>query len=165
LRSRYSEAMYEAESPSTAELVRALTSRELPPTTRSRLMMIIRFAQTEVLPSSGGWTVRDQANAITAFAFRNGFLEEVHHGDPTRARITDAEMRRLMIESSARLAKLLQLRKEHPADYRAFLVEYGRDYCVGGESVELAASSLSAVSRCWTPNGVLLNFPMNLHLR
>jgi hypothetical protein len=28
----------------------------------------------------GGFTLRDEANALTAFAFRNGFLEDLHAG-------------------------------------------------------------------------------------
>ncbi len=63
-------------------------------------------------------TLRDEANAITAHAFRNGFLEELHAGRPSPilaalgfSRITDDEMRRLMIETSARFAHWLYLRE------------------------------------------------------
>jgi hypothetical protein len=45
----------------------------------------------------GGFTVRDEANALTAFAFRNGPLEDLHVGqssplldNPSLSRITNA---------------------------------------------------------------------------
>ncbi len=69
----------------------------------------------------GGFTVRDEANALTAFAFRNGMLEKLHAGAPSPllsdtslSRITDSEMKTLMIEASEKLAKLLDLRDRNP---------------------------------------------------
>jgi len=63
-------------------------------------------------------TLRDEANAITAHVFRNGFLEDLHSGlpsplvtNPRFARISDPEMKKLMIESSAKLAHWLYLRE------------------------------------------------------
>ena len=60
----------------------------------------------------GGFTIRDEANALTAYAFRNGPLENLHAGksspltsDPTLSRITDPEMKELMINASEKLAK------------------------------------------------------------
>lgn len=70
------------------------------------------------------FTVRDEANALTVLAFRNGFLEELHTGrhdpvlnDPDISRITDNEMKHLMIEASERLAKLLHLKETAPEEY------------------------------------------------
>ena len=58
-------------------------------------------------PGGDDFTIRDEANAVTAFAFRNGFIEELHAGkwsplleQPGNSRITDDEMRRLMIEAA-----------------------------------------------------------------
>src|SRR5207245_11157802 len=73
-------------------------------------------AQTTPLRGHPDLTLRDEANAITARLFRNGFLEDLHAGQwspvlsgPGGSRITDAEMKKLMIETSARLAHWLYL--------------------------------------------------------
>ena len=54
-------------------------------------------------------TPEDEANALTACAFRNGFLEDLHAGksselltQPGLSRISDEEMRKLMIQASAK---------------------------------------------------------------
>lgn len=84
----------------------------------------------------GGFTVRDEANALTAYAFRNGPLEDLHAGkaspltdDPSLSRITDAEMKKLMINASEHLAKMLALRDSDPEKYRRFVQTYGMRYC------------------------------------
>ena len=84
----------------------------------------------------GGFTVRDEANALTAFAFRNGPLENLHAGksspltsDPNLSRITNEEMKQLMMDASAKLEKMLKLRDADPAGYRAFLQRYAIIYC------------------------------------
>ena len=78
------------------------------------------------LTSENEFTVRDEANALTAYAFRNGFLEDLHAGkssplleQPGYSRISDEEMRKLMIEASAKLAEMLRLKREEPAEVRA----------------------------------------------
>ena len=82
------------------------------------------------------FTLRDEANALTAFAFRNGFIEELHAGkhsplleEPGYSRITDSEMRRLMIEASTKLAEMLKLKEGDPAKYTAAIREYHENYC------------------------------------
>jgi len=81
-------------------------------------------------------TLRDEANAITAHVFRNGFLEDLHRGlpsplvtNPRFTRITDPEMKKLMIESSAKLAHWLCLREmlleEKPEAYYQLLSVVG----------------------------------------
>lgn len=69
-------------------------------------------------------TARQEANALVALVFRNGFLEDLHAGksseilkDPSYSRITDAEMKQLMIETSALLAKLLEKKESNPDEY------------------------------------------------
>lgn len=84
----------------------------------------------------GGFTLRDEANALTAYAFRNGPLEQLHAGksssllnDPDLSRVTDAEMKQLMINASATLAKVLALRDRDPERYRRFVQGYGLRFC------------------------------------
>jgi len=86
--------------------------------------------------SEGEFTVRDEANVLAAFAFRNGFLEELHAGksspvlsQPGYSRISDDEMRRLMIEASAKLADMLRMKQEEPDQYEIFVRNYQRRYC------------------------------------
>ena len=89
-------------------------------------------SQTIPLRGHPELTLRDEANAITAHVFRNGFLEDLHSGlpsplvtNPRFARITDPEMKKLMIESSAKLAHWLCLREmlleEKPEAYYQLL--------------------------------------------
>jgi hypothetical protein len=82
------------------------------------------------------FTIRDEANALTACAFRNGFLEELHAGKPSDlltqpglSRISDDEMRKLMIQASAKLEELLRLKSETPAKYEEWVRDYSRRYC------------------------------------
>ena len=89
-------------------------------------------------PGNLEFTLRDEANALTAFAFRNGFIEELHAGkaspllrEPGFSRITDEEMRRLMIEASEKLSKMLQLKSSEPEKYDAFIRDYHDRYCRG----------------------------------
>ncbi len=82
------------------------------------------------------WTIRDEANAIVAWAFRNGPIEELHAGrisnllsDPALSRITDEEMKSLMLFACKRMAWLLELKESDPADYRRLIQKYGKQYC------------------------------------
>lgn len=69
------------------------------------------------LPPGAKFTYRDQANVLTLLAFRNGPIEDLHAGMPSPllenaklSRITDEEMKTLMIAASKKLAELLALR-------------------------------------------------------
>lgn len=82
------------------------------------------------------FTIRDEANALTALAFRNGFIEELHAGklsplleQPGLSRITDAEMKKLMIEASEKLARMLALKRDDPDCYEAEIRDYHERYC------------------------------------
>jgi hypothetical protein len=84
----------------------------------------------------GGFTIRDESNALTAFAFRNGPLETLHAGqpssstyDPSVSRITETEMKELMIAASEKLATMLKLRDTKSEQYRRFIRAYGFMYC------------------------------------
>ena len=49
--------------------------------------------------------------------------------DPSLSRITEDEMRNLMITASERLTDLLKLRTESPKDYEQFVRAYNIFYC------------------------------------
>src|SRR5436309_12997002 len=79
----------------------------------------------------GGFTVRDEANAIVAFAFRNGPLEDLHAGkysellsDNSYSRITDDEMKSLMMNACQMMEKLLRLKETNADEYYTFIVQY-----------------------------------------
>jgi hypothetical protein len=89
---------------------------------------------TDAFP--GGFTIGDEANALTAFAFRNGPIEDLHAGksspltaDPSLSRITQAEMKEIMIEASEKLAFLLELRETEPETYKRFVQAYAFVFC------------------------------------
>jgi len=80
------------------------------------------------LPPGAKFTYRDQANVLTLLAFRNGPIEDLHAGkysplleDPELSRITDDEMKKLMIAASAKLAELLELRDSDPDAFAQLL--------------------------------------------
>ena len=90
----------------------------------------------ERVTSQDAFTLRDEADALTAHAFRNGFLEDLHAGkhlplldQPGYSRITDDEMKRLMIEASEKLARMLALKQQDPAEYDRFIRKYQKTYC------------------------------------
>lgn len=112
--------------------------------------------RSQTIPQRGHpeLTLRDEANATTAQVFRNGFLEDLHSGlpsplvtNPRFARITDPEMKKLMIESSAKLAHWLCLREmlleEKPEAYYQLLraVEFraSRNWEREAQSCEVSA--------------------------
>jgi len=87
-----------------------------------------------------GLTIRDEANALVAWAFRNGPLEDLHAGqhselldDPTLSRITDEEMKTLMISACRQLAGLLEMKLNDPAKYEQEIKSYNVRYCRGWE--------------------------------
>ena len=80
------------------------------------------------LPPDAKFTYRDQANVMTLLAFRNGPIEDLHAGkysplleDSSLSRITDEEMKTLMIAASTKLAELLDLRDNDPEDFARVL--------------------------------------------
>ena len=88
----------------------------------------------------GNPSIRDEANALVACAFRNGPLEDLHAGkysdildDSSYSRITDDEMKQLMINARETLARLLTLREESPDEYACWVKEYGERYCYNWE--------------------------------
>ena len=81
-------------------------------------------------------TIREEANALTCCAFRNGYIEELHAGKhsellekPELSRITDAEMKKLMIGASSKLAELLAMKETNPDEYWRQLTFFNKSYC------------------------------------
>ena len=82
------------------------------------------------------WSKREEANAITCFAFRNGFIEELHAGkysqlleNPDLSRITDAEMKKLMIDASQKMVEILRLKEEEPEKYWRLVAWFNEKSC------------------------------------
>ena len=85
-------------------------------------------------------TVREEANALTCIAFRNGYIEELHAGkhstildEPGYSRITDAEMKKLMIGASAKVAELLEMKENDPAEYWRQVTYFNENVCARWE--------------------------------
>ena len=73
-------------------------------------------------------TIREEANAITVWAFRNGYIEQLH---AQKAAITDPEMKRLDIDISSKLADILTMRDTNTAEYWkniAFFLQYCQNW-------------------------------------
>lgn len=86
------------------------------------------------------FTLRDEANAIVAWAFRNGPLEDLHAGqhsalleDSNLSRISDDEMKSLMINACQQMAKILELKEADPAEYARKIKLMHANYCQGWE--------------------------------
>jgi hypothetical protein len=99
----------------------------------------------------GGFTERDEANALIAMAVRNGPIEDLHAGkysplleDDSLSRITDEEMRVVLIHATRVLASLLRLRDVQPDVYRRWIATYGRMHCYAWERDGDGSSQLSS---------------------
>jgi hypothetical protein len=84
----------------------------------------------------GGFDRRDEANAIIAMAVRNGPLENLHAGetsplleDDALSRLTDAEIKAVMIYATRMVAMMLLMRDETPDIYRRHVQSCGLQYC------------------------------------
>lgn len=71
--------------------------------------------------TAGAPPIREEGNALTCYAFRHSFLETLH----CRGKISDPEMKKLMIEASERLSQMLLLKEETPAEYWRRIRDYG----------------------------------------
>ncbi len=81
-------------------------------------------------------TFRDEANAIVAHAFRNGPIEDLHAGkqsellkDSSLSRLTDDEMKEIMIFACQKVAKLLVMREKCIDEYIDFVMFSKRTFC------------------------------------
>ena len=77
------------------------------------------------LNSRAEFTIRDEANAICAYAFRNGPIEDIH----ADGRISQAEMKQLMVHASESLARLMARKLASSEEYDRFIRDYGRKFC------------------------------------
>ena len=82
------------------------------------------------------FTIREEANALTCCAFRNGCIEDLHAGkhselldNPELSRITNAEMKNIMIQASAKLAELLAMKEAEPDKYWTLIEFFSKSYC------------------------------------
>ena len=69
-------------------------------------------------------------------AFRNGPIEDLHAGKSSEllsnselSRITDDEMKAIMINAREQVAKLLDLKETDPEQYYKTLMAYNHMYC------------------------------------
>ena len=81
-------------------------------------------------------TIREEANALTCCAFRNGYIEKLHAGKPSAlletpelSRITDEEMKAIMIGASAKLSELLAMKETNPTEYWRQMTFFNEKYC------------------------------------
>lgn len=84
----------------------------------------------------GGFTKRDEANSIVAYAFRNTMIEDLHAGedsvlveDDKYSRITQCEMKELMIEASEKMEQLLLKRESNYDEYILMIKANGMMFC------------------------------------
>ena len=91
----------------------------------------------------------DEANVLPAYVFRHTCLEALHAG---ATGFSDEEMRKLMIETSAKLAFVLAARDHNSDVYSQFLFEYGTAYSSTWErqaaSVQLAHDHIVPCANC-----------------
>lgn len=94
----------------------------------------LRMIEERLFPE--GFSLRDEANAIVAMAFRNGPIEDLHAGkwsellnDPTLSRITDEEMKTLMLAACRTMAELLRMKESDPEAYYQEMMTYNHRFC------------------------------------
>ena len=83
-------------------------------------------AQSAPIPDAEGLIVRHEANVMTRYAFRTSHLENLHAGI---AGFSDEDMKKVMTDSSARLADLLFLRRTRPDFWPVFVAAYTLYHC------------------------------------
>ena len=97
----------------------------------------------------GGFTRRDEANALVAMAFRNGPLETLHAGEvsellerPELSRITDAEMKEIMLNACRCMERILREREEDPDGYFVKILGANTRYCRQWERIDNGAPTI-----------------------
>jgi hypothetical protein len=126
---------------------------------RQRKRQAMEQAQTLPVIGRPELTVRDEANALVANCLRNNELfEGLHAGawsplldDCSLSRITDAEVRKLMIEVSARLAYMLALKATDPEAYAA-QIEWNRRSYTGRWERRAVTVDLPETSKTGSPH-------------
>jgi hypothetical protein len=87
-------------------------------TIRKRAAQVKRALELE-------FTLRDEANTICAYAFRNGPLERIHH----QYGISQSDMKEFMINASEHLAKLMAMKQQSPGEYDRFIRHFHSQFC------------------------------------
>jgi hypothetical protein len=83
----------------------------------------------------GGFTIRDEANALMAFAVRgplpkgNGRLDGLHDDK----KITDGEVNEVILFGCKHLEMLLRFKEKYPERYRSAVIGLGITHCDGWE--------------------------------
>ena len=77
------------------------------------------------------FTLRDEANTLCALAFRNGPIEDIHASVDSdgRDRITDQEMKQIMIAACQKLAELLRMKEQSPEQYYLLIRRSNQELC------------------------------------
>ena len=71
-------------------------------------------------------TIRDEANALICESLRNGPIENIHSDG---SRITQEEIKEIMIFASEKLYDLLKLKEQDSAAYFNFIKFMRKTYC------------------------------------
>jgi hypothetical protein len=102
---------------------------------RSTLYEELR-ARSRADASVDQFTLGDEANAIVACAVRNGPIENLHAGnyselltDQSLSRITNEEMKTIMVNACRKVEELLLLKESDPHEYERRLRDYNFRYC------------------------------------
>lgn len=87
-----------------------------------------------------GLTIRDEANALICDSLRNGPIEKIHEGeycpileDQKYSRITQNEMKEIMIYASRKLSEYLLLKEKDPDTYYKMIKLITYTYCKNWE--------------------------------
>jgi hypothetical protein len=81
-------------------------------------------------------TIREEVNALTCWAVRHGYLEELHAGKyselletPGLSRLNDAEMKKLIIGIATSVAEILTIKETNPVGYWNQIKYLLKNYC------------------------------------
>jgi len=84
----------------------------------------------------GGFDRRDEANALVVLAVRHGPIKNLHAGkysplleDESLSRLTDADIKAIMVYASRMVTFMLWLRDTAPEVYRRWVQAYGGQHC------------------------------------
>lgn len=111
-------------------------------------------AQTRPLLGHAELTLRDEANVMTAWVFRDGGLQDFgpEPAPGCIARLSAAELEHLLVATSARLAQWLAVREryvvENPATYHQFVAVAKMISADGWEREALSIEPTPAPTRC-----------------
>lgn len=102
------------------------------------------------------YTLREEVNALVSHSLRNNTsLETLHAGtehpdlkDPMWSRITDKEMKKLMIEVCDNLELVLLLKERYPDKYEEFVQLMNKTYCSKWQKVHSPCKKIMKAMGC-----------------